>query len=133
MKECLRRNKRKTKRVAIHLSVVMGSRFASHGKTLVCQPYPLSSHMGAIPLFKTTSHLKWAQMQVKGLRWISRRAGGKWEDDEGEEEEEGSASFPFSFSILRAFNLKQLRYYGAADSLRRVAAGSNPINPRASE
>lgn len=34
-----------------------------------------------------------------------------------------------SFSILRAFNLKQLRYYGAADSRRSVAAGSNPINP----
>lgn len=91
--------------------------------------------MGAIALFKTTSGLKWAQMQVKGLRWISHREGGKREDDEEEEEEgEGScASFPFSFSILRAFNLKQLRYYGAADSLGRVAAGSNPINPRASE
>lgn len=89
--------------------------------------------MGAIALFKTTSRLKWAQMQVGGLRWISHREGGKREDEEEEEGEGGCASFPFSFSILRAFNLKQLRYYGAADSLGRVAAGSNPINPRASE
>lgn len=42
-------------------------------------------------------------------------------------------SFHFPFPVLRAFNLKQLRYYGAAASQRRVAAGNNPINPRASE
>lgn len=38
-----------------------------------------------------------------------------------------------SFAVLRVFNLKQLRYYGAAELLHGAAAGSNPINLGANE
>lgn len=37
------------------------------------------------------------------------------------------------FAVLQVFNLKQLRYYGAAESLHSAAAGSNPINLGANE
>lgn len=38
-----------------------------------------------------------------------------------------------SVAILRVFNSKQLRYYGAAEPLLRAAAGSHPIKLRANE